>query len=301
MHYFQKLVPDICDLETLSVRKDGIEKALNANECIRWIEPFIANLGHPLWGSQSMQELAPGMRNVLPFLIRNQVRSIDNTCINSHSITKHNIWVIWVILQVSIVFPPIYHNDHCWFILYGCTDTCASKIIPIKVYTHLLCTTKIWLSFTNVVKSYLRWKIATKVLLTPNIYIYEYIIYTFTFIYLFVHLNSDAVRRPLFFNITWLECVNSAYVVTGDNEAFFRGLNVSGDTPCFWAGDLSSCSHDSASSRCVTMDVMHTIARCHGCYAHLPSLRFYFHLKGKFLNPSAHDQTCFHVWFRNGF
>ena len=33
-----------------------IEKALDANECVRWIEAFIANLGHPLWGSQSMQE-----------------------------------------------------------------------------------------------------------------------------------------------------------------------------------------------------------------------------------------------------
>ena len=33
-------------------------------------------------------------------------------------------------------------------------DTCASKIIPIKLYTHLLCTTKILLSFMNVVKSY---------------------------------------------------------------------------------------------------------------------------------------------------
>ena len=33
---------------------------------------LIANLGHPLWGSQSMQELAPGMRNVLPFLIRDE-------------------------------------------------------------------------------------------------------------------------------------------------------------------------------------------------------------------------------------
>ena len=30
-------------------------------------------------------------------------------------------------------------------------DTCAFKIIPIKLYTHLLCTTKIWLSFVNVV------------------------------------------------------------------------------------------------------------------------------------------------------
>ena len=31
-------------------------------------------------------------------------------------------------------------------------DTCASKIIPIQLYTHLLCTTNIWLSFMNVVK-----------------------------------------------------------------------------------------------------------------------------------------------------
>ena len=47
-------------------------------------------------------------------------------------------------------------------------DTCASKIIPIKLYTHLLYTTKILLSLTNVVKSYYRWKIA-KVFLTPSI------------------------------------------------------------------------------------------------------------------------------------
>ena len=30
----------------------------------------MANLGYPLWGSQSMQELASGIRNVLLFLIR---------------------------------------------------------------------------------------------------------------------------------------------------------------------------------------------------------------------------------------
>ena len=45
-----------------------IENALHANECERWIEAFIAYMGHPLWGSQSVQELASGMRNVLPFL-----------------------------------------------------------------------------------------------------------------------------------------------------------------------------------------------------------------------------------------
>ena len=54
-----------------------IEKALHANECERWIEAFITNLGHPLWGSQSMQELASGMRNVLPFLIRDAKSCID--------------------------------------------------------------------------------------------------------------------------------------------------------------------------------------------------------------------------------
>ena len=45
------------------VVETSIEKALNANECVRWSETFIANLGHPLWGSQSMQELASEMRN----------------------------------------------------------------------------------------------------------------------------------------------------------------------------------------------------------------------------------------------
>ena len=43
------------------VEETSIEKALNANECVRWIEAFIANMGHPSWGSQSMQELASGI------------------------------------------------------------------------------------------------------------------------------------------------------------------------------------------------------------------------------------------------
>ena len=61
----------LVQIRSYVLEKTAIEIALNANECIRLIEPFIANLGHPLlWGWQSMQELAPGMRNVLPFLIR---------------------------------------------------------------------------------------------------------------------------------------------------------------------------------------------------------------------------------------
>ena len=37
----------------------------------------MADLSHPLWGSQSMQELASGMRKVLPFLITDAKSSIN--------------------------------------------------------------------------------------------------------------------------------------------------------------------------------------------------------------------------------
>ena len=53
----------------LVVEEPIIEKALNANECVRWIEALIANLGHPLWGSQLMLDLASVMRKGRTFLI----------------------------------------------------------------------------------------------------------------------------------------------------------------------------------------------------------------------------------------
>ena len=59
------------------VKEVSIKKALNANECVRWREAFIANLEHPLWGSQSMQELASGMRNVLPFIVTDANSCVD--------------------------------------------------------------------------------------------------------------------------------------------------------------------------------------------------------------------------------
>ena len=64
-------------LKPYTIEETVIEKALHAHECVRWIEAFIANLGDPLWGSQSMQELASRMRNVLPFLIRDAKSCID--------------------------------------------------------------------------------------------------------------------------------------------------------------------------------------------------------------------------------
>ena len=62
MHSFQKLVSDFGDFEPYVLEETAIEKALHANQCVRCIEAFIANLGHPVWGSQSMQDLASLMR-----------------------------------------------------------------------------------------------------------------------------------------------------------------------------------------------------------------------------------------------
>ena len=70
---FQILV--ICKPYTLE--ETVIEKALHANECVRGIEAFIANLGHPLWGSQSMQDLASLMRKGRTFLIPDANFCID--------------------------------------------------------------------------------------------------------------------------------------------------------------------------------------------------------------------------------
>ena len=85
-------------LKPYVLEKTAIEKALHANECEEMNRPFIANLGHPLWGSQSMQELAPGMRNVLPFLIRDAKSCID--C-ESASPIKDDPDLQWMLLLIS--------------------------------------------------------------------------------------------------------------------------------------------------------------------------------------------------------
>ena len=149
-------------------KKTAIEKALHANECVRWIEAFIANLGHPLWGSQSMQELAPGMRNVLPFLIRDAKSCIDcephkgwpRFAMNASIHLTHSF--ACSAFSMAVFYNTRFQNHQNLKLIFfermhkseKIKDICASKIIPIKLYTHLLCTTKIWLSFMNVVKRY---------------------------------------------------------------------------------------------------------------------------------------------------
>ena len=48
---FKNLFQILVILKYYVLEETVIEKALDANECVRSIEAFIANLGHPLWGS----------------------------------------------------------------------------------------------------------------------------------------------------------------------------------------------------------------------------------------------------------
>ena len=42
MHSFQKIILDFGDFQTLYGGRKSIEEALHANECVRWMEAFIA-------------------------------------------------------------------------------------------------------------------------------------------------------------------------------------------------------------------------------------------------------------------
>ena len=84
----------------------------------------------------------------------------------------------------------------------------ATYIIkPIKLYTPLLCTTKIWLSFMNVVKSYSRWKIA-KVFFLHLVYMY----FTITNMYTFQNLLV----------VSFIP-YNTCMTVYGSTKPFFSG------------------------------------------------------------------------------
>ena len=74
---FKNLFQILVIFKPYTLEETFIEKALHANECVRWIEAFIANLGHPLWGSLSMQDLASLMRKGRTFLIPDANSCID--------------------------------------------------------------------------------------------------------------------------------------------------------------------------------------------------------------------------------
>ena len=98
-----------------TLKETVIEKALHANECVRWIDAFIADLGHPLWGSQSLQELASGIRNVLHFLIRDAKSCIELCLVvflMSNLMFLQCFWnlflqyILWIFQVVEIICHP---------------------------------------------------------------------------------------------------------------------------------------------------------------------------------------------------
>ena len=101
--------------------KTAIEIALNANECV-WlihVEAFIADLGHPLWGSQLMQDLASLTRKGRTLLI-----PCVNSCIDSE---PHKRWPRST-MNTSI------HQTHSVSFAFSAISTCASSIpTSIKV------------------------------------------------------------------------------------------------------------------------------------------------------------------------
>ena len=60
-----------------------------------WIEPFIANLGHPLWGSQSMQDLASLMRKSRTFQIPGAIPELTaHKIVHSSAMHYKNLIII---------------------------------------------------------------------------------------------------------------------------------------------------------------------------------------------------------------
>ena len=108
-------------LKPYTERRNWHDTALDANECVmnnRFIHCIL------YVAAQSMQDLAPGMKNSA-FLYR----------FSRSPKSESNFWKECMNVKKM-------------------KDACAPKSIPIKLYTQLLCTSKIWLSFMNVVKSY---------------------------------------------------------------------------------------------------------------------------------------------------
>ena len=78
MHSFQKLFQILAIFKPYYSESDLHKESTKCKcVCVGRIDAFIANLGQHFWGSQPMQELTSGMRNVLPVLIRDAHSCID--------------------------------------------------------------------------------------------------------------------------------------------------------------------------------------------------------------------------------
>ena len=118
--------PTVVELE------ETLEKALNANACVRWIDAFVANLGHPLWGSQSMQELASLMRKgrtfLIPFIIWN---------LHGDSYDEYKKWHKWDFALPHKTWHNSWFSNAKWFKRQQKVQLFPFDMVP---NTHTFCT-----------------------------------------------------------------------------------------------------------------------------------------------------------------
>ena len=136
------------------MKEISIKKALNANECVRWIEAFITNLGHPLWGSQSMQELTSGMRNIclsslemlIPALTASPIKDIQDLqwmpLFISHT-HLHLVLSLWRDLHYSRVWKWPKSETNFWkeciiFLPNPPKLSCGFKQISMSMCLHIV-------------------------------------------------------------------------------------------------------------------------------------------------------------------
>ena len=134
------------------LKETVIEKALDANWCVRWIEAFVANLGHPLWGSQSMQELASewgmfclsSLEMLSPALTASPIKGVPDMQWMPLFISHTNLHVVlslWRSLLTHRVWKSPKSETN---FLKECIKARKKYKRPVppklKLCTHLLCT-----------------------------------------------------------------------------------------------------------------------------------------------------------------
>ena len=141
-----------------------------------------SNLGHLLWSLQSMEGISIGndKMSAFPHYRMMLIPSID--C-KLHKRCPRFEWIPFFPGYTQCkpyegfnmyIAGEIWQNLKQFFKRMHDNRTMRERelcyiINPIKLYTPLLCITKIWFSFMNVVKSYLKMK-NSKFFLTPSIY-----------------------------------------------------------------------------------------------------------------------------------
>ena len=122
--------------------RKSIEKALHANECVRWIDASLMRKGrtflipdakscidceHPIKDDPDLQWMPLFISHTHLYVVLSLWRSLPPHRVWKSPKSETNFW------KECIKSRRKKRKKK---------DTCASKIVPIKLYTHLLCATK---------------------------------------------------------------------------------------------------------------------------------------------------------------